>query len=448
MNAVHAPKPVEKALSMLCQANQEAYAVGGCVRDCLLGKTPSDWDITTSATPEETKQIFRGFRVLETGIQHGTVTVLLDGTPLEITTYRIDGQYLDARHPKSVSFSRSLADDVQRRDFTVNTLCWNPTDGIVDLCGGAADLQKGILRAVGEPDRRFREDALRILRGLRFSATLGFELEAETAKSILRNRQLLTAVSAERIREEFTKLLLGKNAAEVLREFHEVIEVFIPELTPLLGCPQNTRYHCYDVFEHTLHALESIEADETLRLCMFFHDFAKPLCRRTDENGTDHFKGHEKTGSELVRPILTRLRYPRKTVDTVTELIAIHDTKAPKTKVEAKQLLRKIGVEHYRQLIKIKRADNRAKADPHAIDKKLLQMENYLSEISESGECYCLKDLAINGNDLKAAGISDGPEIQRKLNWLLDAVISEACLNEKTALLAKLQTAPQETGSC
>lgn len=448
MNAVHAPKPVEKALRMLCQANQEAYAVGGCLRDCLLGKTPSDWDITTSATPEETKQIFRGFRVLETGIQHGTVTVLLDGTPLEITTYRIDGQYLDARHPKSVSFSSSLADDVQRRDFTVNTLCWNPTDGIVDLCGGAADLQNGILRAVGEPDRRFREDALRILRGLRFSATLGFELETATAQSILLNRQLLTAVSAERIREEFTKLLLGKNAAEVLREFHEVIEVFIPELTPLLGCPQNTRYHCYDVFEHTLHALESIDTDETLRLCMFFHDFAKPLCRRTDENGTDHFKGHEKTGSELVRPILTRLRYPRKTVDTVTELIAIHDTKSPKTKVEAKQLLRKIGVGHYRQLIKIKRADNRAKADPHAIDKKLLQMENYLSEISESGECYCLKDLAINGNDLKAAGISDGPEIQRKLNWLLDAVISEACPNEKTALLAKLQTAPQETGSC
>ena len=443
MNAVNAPKPVEKALQMLYNANMEAYAVGGCVRDSLLGKTPNDWDITTSATPKEVEQVFEGYRVLETGIKHGTVTVLLDGTPLEITTFRVDGQYLDARHPESVSFSRNLLDDVTRRDFTVNTLCWNPQTGVVDLCGGIADLQKGILRAVGEPDRRFQEDALRILRGLRFSATLGFKIEAETAKSILRNRQLLTAVSAERIQEEFTKLLLGKNAAKVLREFHEVIEVFIPELTPLLGCPQHTPYHCYDVFEHTLHALESIENDEILRLCMFFHDFAKPACRRTDKAGTDHFKGHEKAGAELVRPILLRLRYPRKTVDTVTELIAIHDTKAPKSKMEAKQLLRKIGVDNYRALIKIKRADNLAKADPHAIDKKLLQMKKYLSEILENGECYSLKALTVNGNDLKSVGISDGPEMHRVLDALLDAVIADTCPNEKDALLCFAKTLPR-----
>lgn len=443
MNAVHAPKPVQKALQMLYNANMEAYAVGGCVRDSLLGKTPNDWDITTSATPEEVEQVFSRFRVLETGIKHGTVTVLLDGTPLEITTFRVDGQYRDARHPESVSFSRNLLDDVTRRDFTVNTLCWSPHTGVVDLCGGIADLQKGILRAVGEPDRRFKEDALRILRGLRFSATLGFELEAETAKSILHNRQLLTVVSTERIQEEFTKLLLGKSVAEVLREFHEVIEVFIPELKPLVGCPQNTPYHCYDVFEHTLHALESIEKDEVLRLCMFFHDFAKPACRRTDEAGTDHFKGHEKAGAELVRPILLQLRYPRKTVDTVTELVSIHDTKSPKSKAEAKQLLRKIGVEQYLSLIKIKRADNLAKADPHAIDKKLLQMNNYLSEISENGECFSLKALSVNGNDLKALGISDGPEIHRVLDALLDAVITDACPNEKDALLSFAKTLPR-----
>lgn len=435
MPELKAPEQVKTALRLLEHSGFEAYAVGGCVRDSLLGHAPDDWDITTSARPEETEAVFREYRLIETGLQHGTVTVILDGMPLEITTFRVDGDYLDARHPESVTFTRTLRDDLARRDFTVNTLCWNEKDGIVDLFGGTADLQNKILRAVGAPDKRFQEDALRILRGIRFAAVLGFTLEEETATSILRNRALLSAVAKERIRTEFGKLLCGQNAASVLERFHEVIEVFIPELCPLVGCPQNTKYHCFDVFHHTLTALENIPPAEIPRLCMFFHDFGKPACRRTDSNGTDHFKGHEQKSAELAEPILRRLRYDNHTVKTVTERIRIHDTKSAVTKVQAKKLLCKIGMENYRALMDIKRADCRGKADPHAIDEKLQKMDALLTEILENNECFSLKQLAVNGNNLKEIGIADGKTIHAVLEKLLLAVIEERCPNEKTALL-------------
>lgn len=277
MPEILAPEQVKAALHRLHENGFAAYAVGGCVRDSLLGKTPLDWDITTDACPEETERVFADCRLIETGLQHGTVTVLSDGMPLEITTFRVDGDYLDARHPESVSFTRNLKADLLRRDFTINTLCWNEQDGVVDLCGGLADLQNGILRAVGDPDCRFSEDALRILRGIRFASVLGFTIEAETAESILRNRQLLSKVAAERIRVEFSKLLCGKNAAAVLDRYREVIAVFIPEVRALFDCPQNTVYHCFDVYRHTLAALENTEPTEKMRLCMFFHDFGKPF---------------------------------------------------------------------------------------------------------------------------------------------------------------------------
>lgn len=435
MPEINAPEQVKTALRLLQDSGFDAFAVGGCVRDSLLGNEPDDWDITTSALPTETETVFQNYRLIETGLQHGTVTVILDGMPLEITTFRVDGDYLDARHPESVTFTRTLREDLARRDFTVNTLCWNETDGVVDLFGGIADLQNHILRAVGEPDKRFQEDALRILRGIRFASVLGFTLEEETANSILRNRQLLSAVAAERIRVEFSKLLCGQNAAQILERFHEVIEIFIPELRPLVGCPQNTKYHCFDVFHHTLTALENILPLEIPRLCMFFHDFGKPACRRTDADGTDHFKGHEQKSAEIVEPILRRFRYDNHTVKTVTERIRIHDTKSAVTKVQAKKLLSEIGVENYRALMDIKRADCRGKADPHAIDKKLQKMHALLTEILENNECFSLKQLAVNGNDLKAVGITDGKTIHAVLEKLLLAVIEERCPNEKTALL-------------
>ncbi len=439
MSDICAPEQVKTALRRLHASGFEAFAVGGCVRDCLLGKTPYDWDITTSARPEETEQVFSDFRILETGMKHGTVTVLLDGTALEITTYRIDGVYLDARRPESVSFSTHIQDDLARRDFTVNTLCWNEELGVLDLFGGIADLKSGILRTVGDADKRFCEDALRILRGIRFASTLGFQIEETTAESILRNRHLLTKIAAERIRVEFGKLLCGKNAAAVLEQYHAVIEVFIPELAALVGCAQNTPYHCYDVFHHTLAALENIEPTEELRLCMFFHDFGKPACRKTDANGRDHFKGHEAVGAQMAEPILRRLRYDRKTIEKVTKLIRMHDTKSPKTKIQAKHLLSEIGEENYRALMQIKRADTRGKANPYAIDEKLAHMEMFLSEILQNGECYSLPQLAVNGDDLLAAGIPSGKALRSVLESLLDAVIEERCPNEKAALLAALR---------
>lgn len=435
MSEIKAPEQVKTALHLLQNSGFEAYAVGGCVRDSLLGHEPDDWDITTSARPAETEAVFQAYRLIETGLQHGTVTVILDGMPLEITTFRVDGAYLDARHPESVAFTRSLRDDLARRDFTVNTLCWNKKDGIVDIFGGIADLQNKILRAVGEPDKRFQEDALRILRGIRFASVLGFTLEAETANSILRNRQLLSAVAKERIRTEFGKLLCGQNAASVLERFHEVIEVFIPELRPLVGCPQNTKYHCFDVFHHTLATVAHIPPAEIPRLCMFFHDFGKPACRRTDSDSTDHFKGHELKGAEIAEPILRRLRYDNRTVKTVTERIRIHDTKSAVTKVQAKKLLSKIGVDDYRALMDMKRADCRGKAEPHAIDEKLQKMDALLTEILTNNECFSLKQLAVNGNDLKNIGMTDGKTICAALEALLCAVIEERCPNEKAALL-------------
>ncbi len=439
MPNIFAPEQVKTALRLLFNSGFEAFAVGGCVRDSLLGKTPDDWDLTTSALPQETETVFKDYRLIETGLQHGTVTVILDGMPLEITTFRVDGDYKDARHPESVTFTRTLRDDLARRDFTVNTLCWNEREGVVDLFGGIADIEHGILRAVGVPDKRFQEDALRILRGIRFSALLGFPLEEETSRSIHRNKDLLSAVAAERIRVEFGKLLCGKDAARVIDMYHDVIEVFIPELRPLLGCPQNTPYHCFDVFHHTLAALENIEPAEIPRLCMFFHDFGKPGCRRTDENGRDHFKGHEAVSAQIAEPILRRLRYDSKTVRTVTERIRIHDTKSAATKIQAKKLLFKIGVENYRALIDIKRADARGKAKPHAIDEKLCKMDSLLSEILENGECFSLAALAVNGDDLQSVGITDGKEIKAALDALLLAVIEERCPNEKASLLAELR---------
>ncbi len=435
MPEIKAPEQVKTALRLLQDNGFESYAVGGCVRDCLLGGTPADWDITTSARPQETERVFQNYRIIETGLQHGTVTVILEDMPLEITTFRIDGNYLDTRHPKNVTFTRTLWDDLARRDFTVNTLCWNETDGIVDLFGGTADLQKKILRTVGDPDMRFQEDALRILRGIRFASVLGFTLEEETADSILRNRQLLSAVANERIRTEFGKLLCGQNASQILERFHGVVEIFIPELRPLVGCPQNTHYHCFDVFHHTLTALENIPALEIPRLCMFFHDFGKPDCRRTDADGTDHFKGHEQTSAEIAERVLRRLRYDNRTVKTVTERIRIHDTKSAVTKIQAKKLLAKIGVENYCALMDIKLADCRGKAAPHAIDEKLKKMDALLQEILTNCECFSLKQLAVNGNDLKAVGITDGKLIHNALENLLLAVIEERCPNEKTALL-------------
>lgn len=431
------PVQVNNAIRLLKDNGFEAYCVGGCVRDMVMGIEPHDYDITTSATPDEMKAVFKGFRIIETGIKHGTLTVISDGMPLEITTYRVDGEYLDNRHPESVSFSRKLCDDLSRRDFTVNTLCCNEEEGIIDLFGGINDINSKTIRCVGEPDRRFNEDALRIIRGLRFSAVLGFEIEKETAKSILKNKDLLSNIAIERIREEFTKLICAEHIFGLIRDYHEVIEVFIPEYKALKGCEQNTPYHLYDVFEHSLRAVEAIEKDKILKLTMFLHDIAKPVCKTTDENGRDHFKGHAVVGSGEAQKILERMKYDNKTVCAVCSLISIHSLPVPNTKPEAKHFLNLYGEECYKGFIKVRRADLAAKANSHCQDERLERMESFLYEIIKNGECYTLKQLSVNGNDLKLIGIVNGKQISKVLSLLLDEVIEEELENKKDELLKR-----------
>ena len=428
------PVQVNTAIKLLNESGFEAYVVGGCVRDAVMGKVPNDFDITTSAYPEEMKSVFASYRIIETGIQHGTLTVIVDGIPLEITAYRIDGEYLDNRHPENVSFSRNLKDDLSRRDFTVNTLCFNEKEGLVDLFGGTDDIKNKIIRCVGEPDRRFNEDALRIIRALRFSSVLDFGIEEKTAQSIIKNKALLGNIAVERVRDELTKLICGKNAFKVIMNYHEVLEEIIPELSALYGCEQNTNYHLYDVYEHTALALSSIENDKTLRLTMLLHDIAKPLCKTTDLNGVDHFKGHAYLGETMARDILKRLRYDNATVNRVSHLIGLHSERAPKSKIESKLMLCEIGVDDYKAFMKIRRADCLAKANPHSHDEKLKNMQTFLDEIEKNNECWSLAQLKINGNDLKQLGFKSGKKLSAVLRALLFEVIEEEIPNDSEEL--------------
>lgn len=428
------PSQVNTAIELLHDSGFEAYAVGGCVRDTVMGKEPHDFDITTSALPDEMKAVFEGFRVIETGIKHGTLTVIVEGMPLEITTFRIDGKYLDNRRPENVSFSRNLKDDLSRRDFTINTLCLNENNGLVDLLGGVDDIENKIIRCVGEPDKRFSEDALRIIRALRFSAVLGFEIEDKTTKSIFKNKELLKKIAIERIRDEFTKLVMGENACDVILKYHEVIEEFIPEFKALFGCEQNTPYHLFDVAKHTAYALKNVENDRILRLTMFFHDIAKPLCKTTDLNGFDHFKGHAALGEMMTKDILKRMRFDNATVSAVSALVGLHSERVPKTKIEAKLMLCETGIENCRAFIKIRKADCLAKANPHLQDEKLENFRRFLDEIEKNNECYSLAQLNINGNDLKQLGLKDGKKISIILGALLMEVIEEEIPNEAKAL--------------
>ena len=401
------PEKVNSIIKLLKANGYEAYAVGGCVRDMVMGVAPNDFDITTSALPEETMRVFKDYRIIETGVKHGTVTVICDHEPFEITTYRIDGDYLDSRHPESVSFSRNLKDDLARRDFTVNTLCYNEEDGLIDLFGGVGDIENGLIRCVGDPEKRFSEDALRIMRALRFSATLGFSIDGETARCIHSQRDLLKNIAVERIRDEFTKLL-------------------------------------YDVGCHTLHALRAIENEKVLKTTMFFHDFGKPKAKFTDSHGVDHFKCHASIGAEMSREILKRMRYDNKTVEKVSTLIGIHSEPSPKTKTDAKLLLSEVGEENYRDFIKVRHADCLAKADPHSHDEKLKVMQDLLDEIIENNECYRLSDLKIDGNDLIKLGFTDGKDINFALQILFIEVLVDNEKNNRSYLVSRAKALLEE----
>ena len=429
------PHPVADALEKLESAGYEAWVVGGSVRDFLRGHEPSDFDITTSALPEETMRVFSSERVIETGIKHGTVTVISDGMPLEITTFRSDGEYTDGRHPTSVSFTRSLADDLSRRDFTVNAIAYSPKRGYTDLFGGFSDIENKIIRAVGDPCVRFSEDALRILRAIRFSSSLGFSVDGETKKAIFEKKELLRLISAERIREEMTRLIMGKNCVSVIREYIEVIGVFIPELLPTVGFDQRNPHHLYDVFEHSLRTLGATDYDEALRYAALLHDIGKVSCFFTDENGTGHFYGHEKVSAEMADGILLRLKFDNKTRGRIVNLIKYHDIRTEPSAKSVRRRIANYGYDGFLDLLKLKRADaigqGTDKDDRIAL---YAELEKIARELNDKDDCPSLKTLAVNGNDLKALGLC-GKEIGHALNRALNAVIDERLPNEREAII-------------
>lgn len=430
------PLPVTRALSVLEEHGYRGYIVGGCVRDSLFGRTPNDWDITTNATPEQMKGCFADFRVIETGIRHGTLTVIVDGMQLEITTYRNDGEYLDNRHPVQVTFSKHIEDDLSRRDFTVNAMAYHPTRGLVDLFGGRDDLQAKTIRAVGDAKTRFEEDGLRILRAIRFASVLDFEIDNDTAKAIHGCKNLLSGIAAERIREEFCKLICGSGAVRILRDYIDVISVFLPELGRCVGFEQNTKYHCYDVFEHTLRALEICKSDDLMtRLGILLHDIGKPLCYTEDEQG-GHFKGHAPVGVEITRAVLSRLRFDNETIRRMELLVEWHDIPLSAEKKRVKRLMQKLSDSDILRLLEIKRCDRLAHApDFRELPPELEQIPTVIDEIRAEDACLSLRTLAVDGSDLMVLGVPEGRQIGQILQTLLDDVIEERLPNEKNVLL-------------
>ncbi len=434
------PEGVRRIIAELSARGHEAYAVGGCVRDSLLGRPAHDWDITTSATPQEVKACFR--RTVDTGIQHGTVTVMLGKTGYEVTTYRLDGVYEDARHPKEVTFTDNLLEDLKRRDFTINAMAYNESRGLVDAFGGREDLECGIIRCVGDPCERFSEDALRMLRAVRFSAQLGFSIEAGTREAVRKLSPTIAKISAERIREELVKLLVSDNPQEI-RTVYELglTAVFLPEFDVMMDTPQNTPHHCYTVGEHTIHAICGVPADPVLRVTMLLHDVAKPKCRTTDENGRDHFHGHPMEGQEMAEEILRRLKFDNATIARVSRLVRWHDCRPELRAKSIRRVMNRIGEDLYPDIFAVNRADIRAQSDYHRAEKLAAvdEYERIYKEILARGECFTLKDLAVNGNDLIAAGVKPGKEIGVVLHKLLDHVLEHPEDNVKEKLLVLVQ---------
>ena len=432
------PAAVRLAMERLEACGHRAYVVGGCVRDACRGERPNDWDMTTSARPEETKAAFAGFTVIETGMQHGTVTVLLDGQPLEITTFRTEGTYADHRHPDGVTFVRDLEADLIRRDFTINAMAYHPREGLIDPFGGREDLGKGILRAVGDPDRRFEEDALRILRGLRFAARLGYTIEEETRAAMSRKAHLLAHVSAERILAELRGLVMGTHIGPVLMTCADVLAAVLPEITPMIGFDQNNRHHIYDVWTHTAHAVAQAETDPIVRLAMLFHDVGKPASYTVDFHGEGHFYAHAKLSGELTDAILQRLKCDTYTRTEVVWLVTHHDYSIREDDRTVRRLLSRFGYDRARRLLLVKMADNASHAPEYtergAIARRLL---NRMEEVLAQQPCLTLRDLALNGRDLMAMGYN-GPAIGKTLQTLLDAVVDEVCENTREGLTAYL----------
>ncbi|MBQ8559523.1 MAG: CCA tRNA nucleotidyltransferase [Tyzzerella sp.] len=438
---INLPQKVSQIIHTLQKNGYEAYAVGGCVRDSILDRTPDDWDITTSATPLETKALFP--RTFDTGIEHGTITVLIDKDAFEVTTYRVDGKYEDSRHPSEVTFTRCLQEDLLRRDFTINAMAYNDEEGLVDIFGGIEDLNNRTIRCVGNAEARFGEDALRILRAVRFAAQLGFEIEEETRKGIVKLAPTLANISAERIQVELIKMLVSPNPS-LLRTAYElgITKVILPEFDEMMKTEQETPHHIYSVGEHTLKAIETIRPDKVLRLTMLFHDIAKPMMKTIDANGVAHFKMHDVKGVEITKSILRRLKFDNDTLGKVTKLVQYHDYRIPAEPKRVRKAMNKIGEDLFPYYLEVRTADTLAQSEYMREEKlqNIRDIEECYREILEKKECVSLKDLAISGSDLIADGMKPGKEIGYVLNTLLEMVIENPELNTKETLLRLRKT--------
>ena len=409
------------------------------MRDSLLGREPADWDLATSALPEQTEAALAGYRLVETGLKHGTVTALTAGGPVEITTFRTDGAYHDGRHPDRVAFVPSLEEDLARRDFTVNAMALAPDGTVIDLYGGREDLAAGLIRCVGEPSRRFGEDALRILRALRFASKLDFAIEPETARRALADRALLDRVSRERVMAELSGILTGPGAGRVLRQYGPVIFQVIPELAPQAGFDQKNPNHIHDIWTHTTMAVDAVEADPVLRLTMLLHDVGKPAAFFTDEAGVGHFYGHAKIGAQMADDILLRLRCSGEMRRQVVTFITWHDIEPPGTKKAMARLAAKLGEDTVRRLIQCWRADSADRA-PAVRERNLavIARSEQALEQALAGEerCFSLRDLAVDGRDIMALGVPEGPAVGRTLRTLFGRVLDGELANRREELLA------------
>ena len=435
---IQIPEQANIILEKLQASGHEAYVVGGCVRDALLGREPHDWDITTSALPQEVKKVFT--RTVDTGLKHGTVTVMIGREGFEVTTYRVDGVYEDGRHPKEVTFTPNLREDLQRRDFTINAMAYSPAGGLVDLFGGREDLENGIIRAVGDPMQRFSEDALRIMRAVRFSAQLGYEIEPGTFHAAQTLAPTLNRISSERIRDELEKTIMS-DRPDYLRKAREagITRQFLPEFDLCMETPQVNPHHCYTVGEHTLKGLTLIRRDKILRLTMLLHDIGKPASRTTDEKGIDHFYGHQEKSADMALDILKRLKYDNNTIRQVTTLVRYHDLAVRLTAPKVRKAVVKVGEDLFPLFLEVKQADLLAQSTYMREEKQenLDRIKEIYAGIVERGDCLSLKTLAVNGGDLLAAGIEPGRKVGAILTQMLDDVLDVPEHNNKEYLMGR-----------
>ena len=434
---MYLPPYVAECIDALEQAGFAAYAVGGCVRDACLGRTPHDYDLCTAALPEETEQVFANYRLVLAGKKHGTVGVVTDGGVVEITTFRTEGNYQDNRHPEWVEFVPEIEKDLARRDFTVNAMAYSPTRGYADPFGGREDLKNNVLRAVGQPETRFQEDSLRILRGIRFAVRYGLEVEPATAAAMESQAHLMDNLARERVFDELCKLLPGICAEDLLR-FAPILARVIPELGPMIGFDQRNHHHAYDLITHTAHVCDGVPGNLTLRWAALLHDVGKVPCQTLDDGGQAHYYGHAQESARMANALLRQLRAPNELREQVVALIERHMTLLLPDKKFLRRWIGKLGWETMEALLLLQEADMGSKGTgkPEEMEQFSL-LRNLLEEIRAENACLSLKDLAVNGRDLMALGYQ-GREIGEILNQLLNQVLDEQLPNEKDALLASL----------